>query len=135
MTLPAELNGGNGEAMNGVLSELPDTAGSAGDNAGLSVPPVSPGGPESGMHGKVGTLEPINNVQQLCVTSDGDFFCHFFCVVLGYWRSLISNFAHSQLTITYAFYSEHLRLNTEMFPYLADYGITGLRNTEGKGNL
>ena len=57
MTLPAELNGGNGEAMNGVLSELPDTAGSAGDNAGLSVPPVSPGGPESGMHGKVGTLE------------------------------------------------------------------------------
>ena len=50
MTLPAELNGGNGEAMNGVLSESPDTAGGAADNAGLSVPPVSPGGPESGMH-------------------------------------------------------------------------------------
>ena len=49
MTLPADRNGGNGEAVNGALSsESPDTAESMADNAGLSVPPVSPGGPESG---------------------------------------------------------------------------------------
>ena len=49
MTLPADRNAGNGEAVNGALSsESPDTAESMADNAGLSVPPVSPGGPESG---------------------------------------------------------------------------------------
>ena len=49
ITLPAEPNGGNGEAVNGAISsESPDTAESMADNAGLSVPPVSPGGPESG---------------------------------------------------------------------------------------
>ena len=49
MTLPAEQNGAAGEAVNGALSsESPDTAESMADNAGLSVPPVSPGGPESG---------------------------------------------------------------------------------------
>ena len=102
MTLPAEQNGVAAEAVNGALSsESPDTAESMADNAGLSVPPVSPGGPESG---KV----PILHKTAL---------------------TLVLVESHTlQLPDLQESFSDPV-------PYLSDYGVTGLRNSDGKGNL
>ena len=84
MTLPAEQNGVPGEAVNGALSsESPDTAESMADNAGLSVPPVSPGGPESGkvpiLHKTALTLVVmwLNRIHCICQICKNHFLMQY----------------------------------------------------------